>query len=216
MAKYRLEFSKTGETKFVSHLDLVRLFTRVMGRANMPLQYSEGFNPHPKMSIGIPLSVGVTSSAELLDVEFYDEIPTDEIKERLNEKMPIGIEITRVKKLEQGAPKLSIVSKAQYDIELFGATLCRKDIDDFLALATIEIEKKTKRSQKVVDIKPDIFAMGLKGEKLLFMELATGSNANLKPDIVIDAMCAFINGFNPTDYAVHRSKMTDDGGNELI
>ena len=61
VVKYRLQFSKEGETKYVSHLDLVRLFTRAFKRAELPLAYSEGFNPHPKMSIGLPLSVGVTS-----------------------------------------------------------------------------------------------------------------------------------------------------------
>ncbi len=216
MVKYRLEFSKTGETKFVSHLDLVRLFSRVFKRAELPLAYSEGFNPHPKMSIGIPLSVGVTSEAELLDVEFYNEVEAEDIKVRLNEKMPMGILISKVKKLEQGDKKLSTVSKAQYAVKLFGAELSENIVSDFMSKETIEIEKKTKRSEKVVDIKPDIFKLSYISENELFMELATGSNANLKPDVVLEAMKKFICGFNPEDYAVHRSKMTDADSCELI
>lgn len=216
MVKYRLEFSKFGETKFVSHLDLVRLFSRVFKRAELPLAYSEGFNPHPKMSIGIPLSVGVTSKAELVDVEFYSEVDEEDIKTRLNEKMPMGIAVTRVKKLEQVDAKLSTVAKAQYELELFGATLTGQQISDFMARDTVEIEKKTKRSEKIVDIKPDIFALSCISESKLFMELATGSNANLKPDVVIEAMQKFIDGFHPEDYAVHRAKMTDAEGRELI
>lgn len=216
MVKYRLEFSKNGETKFVSHLDLVRLFSRVFKRAELPLAYSEGFNPHPKMSIGIPLSVGVTSEAELIDVEFYDEVAAEDIKSRLNEKMPIGILISKVKKLEQGDAKLSTVSKAQYGVKLFGAEITEDKVSDFMSKTTIEIEKKTKRSEKVVDIKPDIFVLSYISENELFMELATGSNANLKPDVVLEAMQKYIDGFNPEDYAVHRIKMTDADDCELI
>ncbi|MBR5157390.1 MAG: TIGR03936 family radical SAM-associated protein [Clostridia bacterium] len=216
MVKYRLEFSKTGETKFVSHLDLVRLFSRVFKRAELPLAYSEGFNPHPKMSIGIPLSVGVTSEAELLDVEFYNEVEAEDIKVRLNEKMPMGILISKVKKLEQGDAKLSTVSKAQYNVKLFGAEITEEKVSDFMKKAAIEIEKKTKRSEKVVDIKPDIFALSYISEDELFMELATGSNANLKPDVVLEAMQKYIDGFGVEDYALHRIKMTDATDRELI
>ena len=216
MVKYRLEFSKTGETKFVSHLDLVRLFSRVFKRAELPLAYSEGFNPHPKMSIGIPLSVGVTSEAELIDVEFYNEVDTQDIKSRLNEKMPMGILISKVKKLEQGDAKLSTVAKAQYDVKLFGAEITEEKVSDFMKKAAIEIEKKTKRSEKVVDIKPDIFALSYISADELFMELATGSNANLKPDVVLEAMQKYIDGFSVEDYALHRIKMTDAADCELI
>lgn len=216
MVKYRLEFSKTGETKFVSHLDLVRLFSRVFKRAELPLAYSEGFNPHPKMSIGIPLSVGVTSGCELLDVEFYHEVPAEEIKVRLNEKMPMGIAITKVKQLEQGEAKLSSVARAKYEIKLFGATVSEQDIAKFLAKETIEIEKKTKRSEKVVDIKPDIFEIGHVSEDTLEMTLATGSSANLKPEVVLAAMSLYLSDFAPEDFAVHRDCMTDAQGRTLI
>ena len=83
-------------------------------------------------------------------------------------------------------------------------------------MKVLKIEKKTKRSEKVVDIKPDIFALSYISENELFMELATGSNANLKPDVVLEAMQKFIDGFNLDDYALHRIKMTDADDCELI
>ncbi|MBQ3225902.1 MAG: DUF2344 domain-containing protein [Clostridia bacterium] len=216
MAKYRLEFSKEGDAKFVSHLDLVRLFTRVFKRARLPLAYSEGFNPHPKMSIGIPLSVGVTSEAELLDAEFYEEVPALEIKERMNETMPIGIAITKVQMLEQGMPKLSSVSRASYRVSLSGDGVAKEALAEFLKRETIEIEKKTKRSEKLVDIKPDIFGILWEDETTLVMTLATGSAANLKPEVVLSAMKLYIPGCSGEATAVHRLAMTDDNGCALI
>ncbi|MBQ3554125.1 MAG: DUF2344 domain-containing protein [Clostridia bacterium] len=216
MAKYRLEFSKEGDAKFVSHLDLVRLFTRVFKRARLPLAYSEGFNPHPKMSIGIPLSVGVTSEAELLDAEFYEEVPALEIKERMNETMPIGIAITKVQMLEQGMPKLSSVSRASYRVSLSGDGVAKEALAEFLKRETIEIEKKTKRSEKLVDIKPDIFGILWEDETTLVMTLATGSAANLKPEVVLSAMKLYIPGCSGEAAAVHRLSMTDDNGCALI
>ncbi len=216
VVKYRIEFSKTGETKFVSHLDLVRLFSRAFKRAQLPLAYSEGFNPHPKMSIGIPLSVGVTSECELLDAEFYQEIAENEIKIRLNDKMPMGIEVLKVKQLAPGGAKLSSVAWAKYCVVFYGAEISQKEIDDFLNRDMIEIEKKTKRSEKVVDIKPDIFSVQQRDKSTVVMELAAGSNANLKPDVVVSAMRRYISDFAPADYDVHRMKLLDQNKESLI
>lgn len=216
MFKYRLEFSKTGETKFVSHLDLVRLFSRVFKRADLPLAYSEGFNPHPKMSIGIPLSVGVTSECELLDVELYQEVDSEEMKRRLNEKMPMGIAVCKARPVAAGDKKLSAVCRARYCITLCDAELTKEQVDGFLARETVEIEKKTKRSLKVTDILPDIFGIDRVDARTLRMELATGSNANLKPEVVLAAMQLYIPGFATEDFEVHRERMYDETGADLI
>lgn len=216
MVKYRLEFSKSGETKFVSHLDLVRLFSRVFKRAELPLAYSEGFNPHPKMSIGVPLSVGVTSECELLDAEFYAEVDAEEVKERLNAVMPLGIAITRARRLEQGAAKLSSVAWAKYRIVLHGADVSEQKLEDFMARDTIEVEKKTKRSEKLTDIKPDIASVRRLEAGTLEMELATGSAANLKPDVVLGAMQLYIPNFAPVEWDIHRMRMCDDRKQALI
>lgn len=216
MFKYRLEFSKTGETKFVSHLDLVRLFSRAFKRADLPLAYSEGFNPHPKMSIGIPLSVGLTSECELLDVELYEETDAEELKRRLNEKMPLGVSVCRARAIADGDKKLSAVCRAQYLVTLCDAELTEEQVQAFLARETVEIEKKTKRSLKMTDILPDIFAMDCLDLHSLRMELATGSNANLKPEVVLAAMELYISGFRTEDFEIHREKMTDETGAELI
>lgn len=216
MFKYRLQFSKTGETKFVSHLDLVRLFSRAFKRAQLPLAYSEGFNPHPKMSIGIPLSVGVTSECELLDAELFREVDSEEIRTRLNKKMPTGVSILKVRPLAQGEKKLSAVYGAQYRITLLDTEISAEELEKFLSLDAVEIEKKTKRSQKMTDIASDIFSIERMDARTLRMNLATGSSANLKPEVVLAAMQLYLPDFRTEDFDVHRERIYDESGADLI
>ena len=153
MVKYRLKFRKFGETRFVSHLDLVRLFTRLHTRAGIPLSYSEGFNPHPKMAIALPLSVGCGSEGEYVDVTYDKDLPEDLILDTLNKKAPIGIEIVKVERLFEGAKKFSSITAAEYTIKIEGTGLNKENLADFFARDSIEIEEKTKRSLAVKNIK---------------------------------------------------------------
>lgn len=213
MAKYRIKFRKFGETKFVSHLDLVRLFTRLHTRAQLPLSYSEGFNPHPKMSIALPLSVGIESEGEYLEVSYDYEISETIIKDRLNEKCPIGIEIVGVKLLHEGERKLTDITAAEYIISVDSCNLTEEMIDAFLTRETIEIEKKTKRSLATVDIKELIFSLKLcathpKGV-VLSACLAAGATSNLKADLLMSALKLYVDGFSYDDYSVTRTAILD-------
>ena len=84
-------YAKYGDAKYVSHLDLIRLFSRVFKRAGVPLTYSEGFNPHPYISIALPLSLGYTGECEFLDMIILDDMPCEEIISRMNATLPEGI-----------------------------------------------------------------------------------------------------------------------------
>ena len=93
----RIVFEKKGRAVWISHLDLMRLFQRVFKRAGLPLTHTQGFNPRPSVSIALPLSVGVESSCELLDFELDGEdIPCDEIRQRLNETLVEGVKVLAV------------------------------------------------------------------------------------------------------------------------
>ena len=96
MDKYRMRFSKTGRAVYISHLDLMRTITRAFLRAECRLKYSEGFNPHPNISIALPLSVGCESVCEIMDFKMLEDMPCDEIKSRLSTQMPEGIEVLEV------------------------------------------------------------------------------------------------------------------------
>ena len=96
MREVRLRFSKTGRLKYISHLDINRAMSRALKRAGIPLWYTEGFNPHPYMSFSLPLSLGVESLCESVDLRITGEITNKEIKDRLNSVLPEDLKIVDV------------------------------------------------------------------------------------------------------------------------
>ncbi len=119
MIKIRITYTKMGWLKYTSNLDVQKLWERAIRRARLPLAYSQGYHPKPKMNLAAPLPLGFTSSAELIDIWFTEEITADEIKERLTGMFPAGIEIQKVEQVElSGASLQSIVAAGDYTIEL--------------------------------------------------------------------------------------------------
>lgn len=96
MREVRLRFSKTGQAKYISHLDTNRVFSRALARAKINLWYTQGFNPRPYMSFSLPLSLGVESYCENVDLRILDDLTDEEIKERMNNALPLGIRIVDV------------------------------------------------------------------------------------------------------------------------
>lgn len=214
MVKYRLKFRKFGETRFVSHLDLVRLFTRLHTRAGIPLSYSEGFNPHPKMAIALPLSVGCGSEGEYVDVTYDKDLPEDLILDTLNKKAPIGIEIVKVERLFEGAKKFSSITAAEYTIKIEGTGLNKENLADFFARDSIEIEEKTKRSLAVKNIKENIFHLEMvdsfPGGAIIKAIISAGNEATLRPDLLLSAMEMYIDGFKADYVEITRTAILDD------
>lgn len=192
MYKVRLSFYKKGYAKFVSHLDLMRMFQRIFKIAEVDITFSQGFNPHPKMSIAHPLPVGVTSDEEYLDIQLDSKPDYNELVAKLNSVMPRDIKI--IKAWEPAQPmNLLCFSKytariaIQDDITDFG-----KCIEDFKRKESIVVAKKSKKGISDVDIKPFIKGFDLlgddKGVYTISMLLSTGEKANLKAMTVIDAL----------------------------
>ena len=214
MVKYRLKFRKFGETRFVSHLDLVRLFTRLHTRAGIPLSYSEGFNPHPKMAIALPLSVGCGSEGEYIDVSYDKDLSESFILEELNKKVPIGIEITKVQRLFEGAKKFASITAAEYMITIEGEGLNKENLDEFFSRESIEIEKKTKRSLAVKNIKENIYHLEMcasyPGGATIKAIISAGNDATLRPDLLIKAMEMYIEGFKADYSDIVRTGILDE------
>lgn len=215
MAKFRIQFTKFGDMKYVSHLDLIRLFTRIFHRAELPVAYSEGFNPHPKMAVLLPLSVGTESSCEYIDVAFEKGVSMLEAMKKLKGAVPMGMEIPQICELNETSKKPKEIRYAGYEIKT-DASLTDAQLDAFLAQDTIEILKKTKRSEGIVDIKPDIMHVQLLDDGRFSAIISAGSNANLKPEILIEAMKKYIDGFNPEEIAVLRTGIFDDRGEPMM
>ena len=210
MAKYRLQFTKYGDMKYVSHLDLIRLFTRIFHRAELPVAYSEGFNPHPKMSVLLPLSVGFESSCEYIDAEFQEGVGMLDCMKKLKGKLPLGMEIPQITQLNETSKKAKEIRYASYEL-VFDNPPTEAEIDTFFSLSEINVMKKTKRSEAMADIRPDIMDLYL-SDGTVFAVISAGSEANLKADLLVSAMEQFISGFAPGDYKVKRTGILDGHG----
>lgn len=216
MSNYILKYSKGSEVKYISHLDFVRTFTRAVRRSGLAMTYSQGFNPHPVMSVAVPMSVGVTGDGEYLRIGFDEPYTEAEIKQYINNALPIGIEIKDVKKQDEKI-KFSDIEMADYEVYI-ETDLKDLDINKFFSLNEIIISKKSKSGIRDADIKPFLFS--LKSEKvnsgyILYMRTAAG-NSSLKPDTVIDAMKKYIDGFDCEYYTVHRKSLLTKEGIELL
>ena len=119
MQRLRLKFSRGEELKFLSHLDLMRLWERALRRAGLPLAYSEGFSPHPQIALAAPLSVGVTSQAELMDVFLSRWVPPQSFTVQVSKQLPRGIDLLEVWPVGPKAPSLqSQIRFIEYKVEV--------------------------------------------------------------------------------------------------
>ena len=159
-------FNKDDSVRFVSHLDVQRLFQRAFRRADLPVAYSNGFNPHQQLSFATALTVGASSSAEWLDIKMDKEISADEFSERVNAALPRGFSIVEAHCAEDKYPSLSaVMAAADYSVVLrFADVVNGKDISNAiekLLSDSIVVLKKTKSGMKNVDIRPMVYKMQL-------------------------------------------------------
>lgn len=217
MSNYILKYARDERVKYISHLDFVRLFHRTIRRANIPFVFSQGFNPHPVMTVSQPLSVGVTSDCEYMKVGFDGEFLEEELVRRINEAFPPGYEIKAVKRVEGKEVDLSKIDRARYLVECeYEGSI---DTDAFLQNKELKVMKKTKSGINESDIRPYIYALSVSDKTdaaITFdMTIAIGSNYNLKPETVIDAIEKYCPQIKVGFFKVHRKTMTA-GNKELI
>lgn len=117
--KVRVKFEKGEEIKFISHLNLIKAFVQALRRSNLPVAYSAGFSPHPKVSFGLPLPLGMKSGSEFADIVLERTIDVNEFKIRLNERLPEGLEILEVREISPKSKSLmAIINVATYKVRL--------------------------------------------------------------------------------------------------
>lgn len=191
MDKLRLRFSKTGRAVYISHLDLMRTMTRAFLRAGCRLKYSEGFNPHPKISIALPLSVGTQSVCELMDFELLaDELPEDMLH-KLNHQLPEGLMALEIYEPERKVKDLKwlwIEGVFEYDERKAEDMLPR--IQEFFEQDSIVITKKTKRGIADSDIKPAIKELNftVSGNDISISGIISAQEPTLNPELLAEAL----------------------------
>lgn len=250
--RIRIKFRKYGVMRFIGHLDIMRYFQKAMRRADIDIAYSEGFSPHQIMSFAAPLGVGITSDGEYLDIEANSTASSAESIQALNNVMVEGMEIVEYVALRQDAKKaMTAVAAADYIVyfkkkEDFTqreiAEMIRKYYTD---REQIEITKQTKKSERVIDVKPLIYRFEpcsddmvsgnkvsqnhsdtepaqdkpvteLDSRKGFFMQLCTGSTDNIKPELVLkDFYEYFGKEYDPFNMQIHRVEVYENTGQGL-
>ena len=195
MYKYAVGFSKTGTICYTSHLDIMRLFNRVIKRAGIKLAYSHGFNPHPKMVFAQPLSLGYTGLNEYIEIETTEDHEPGYIAEKLSELMPPGLDIKGCERMAEGRKTLAAMTvAAEYMIEIPLAEPVDMSDGEIAELymsqdriITLKKQKKKKVSVEI-DIKPMIRQLQVSQQDGLIVidtVLDSGSISNLSPELLI-------------------------------
>ena len=218
--KVRIKFTKEGPMKFVGHLDTMRYFQKAIRRAELPVAFSGGYSPHMIMSFAAPLGVGTTSMGEYFDMELTEKVPTAEIEDRLNAVMVEGITISSARQVEDGkaSTAMALVAAADYFVAFRpGKEPCgnwQEKLADFLAQKEITVTKKTKRSEKTVDIRPLIYQMEA-CDSGVFMQLASASSNYTKPELVMDTFVRWLDK-EPQEFAymIERREVYADAGED--
>lgn len=221
--KIRMKFSKQGPLKFIGHLDIMRYFQKVMRRAEVDIRYSEGFSPHQIMSFAAPLGVGILSNGEYVDIEVNSTEDSRTMIERINRENAEGFRVLSYRMLEDSAKNaMSMVAAADYTMwfkegyEPDNVPFFMESLLNFCNSDKIEILKKTKKGEKLMDIRPYIYEVRLiDDETAIFMKVSSGSTANVKPEQIVGAYFESIGLKYPTfAFQVQREEVyADIGGN---
>jgi radical SAM-linked protein len=186
--RIRITFTKQGALRYTGHLDLHRLWERAARRAELPLAYSQGFHPQPKMNLAAALPLGFSSRCEVLDMRLERDIPLDGLRGTLQATLPEGIHVLSVEQVEERAPALQTqVVSAEYEVALTeadsGSDLKRK-IDSVMDAGSII---RTRRG-KNYDLRPLIENLGMPSENKIHMKLSAREGATGRPEEVLDVL----------------------------
>jgi radical SAM-linked protein len=200
--KLRIRFTKLGKIRWTSHRDVARMWERAFRRVQLPLAYSEGFSPRPRLSFGLALSTGHESVAEFLDVELtgLDGIDLDGLAGRLSDALPVGVDATALAVLEPGTPSLQedVISCSWRwtavpvdGTALMHETEMRARVAEVLAAPALEISRIRKGTEVVEDVRPGILSLEVVEESkdgvVLTAELAAAPRA-VRPAEVLTAL----------------------------
>ena len=184
----RFKFKKTGSLQYISHLDLVRTMHKIIVRAGLPLWYTEGFNPKPKMAFAAPLSTGTESVCEFMDLRLTEVMDGECAKNILNANMTEEMQV-----IEAYYPqsKLTDLKWLSYTVTVSGEGITEaiaKSCDEALGKSEIKLTKKTKSGEALVDIKPMIRSASAvydNGNIRISCVLSSDSQSFLNPEYII-------------------------------
>lgn len=208
MSWIRLQFTKTGPARYLSHLDLTRTIERAARRAGLPLALSQGFHPMPRLVFASALALGTSSEAEYLDLELREELPPEEVTARLNAVLPEGIWIVAAKALAKKSSLPNEVNRAVYRVVLFlPRSISSQEIDkrirEVLASPELLVVREGKQGKKTVDLRPyleELKLVEVEGEKVILrVILRVTPQGSARPEEVLEFL-----KLNPKRLYIHR------------
>ena len=210
MQRLRIRFRRGEEVKYISHLDIMRLWQRALRRAEMPLAYSEGFNPHPRISLAVPLALGVTSEAELMDIVLSKWASPHSFTAAAGRQLPLGIEILQVYNIPLTLPSLqSQVRYAEYRVEL-ETEKEKKDVESaitsLLSAEHLPWQHQRDTGPRHYDLRvliDDLMLLKYVGDSCVIgMRLRCDNSGSGRPEQVAAAL-----GFERYPRSIHRTKL---------
>lgn len=200
--KILCKFTKLGYLKFISHLDLVDLFQRTLFQNKVDVKFSEGFNPHPRMSIAYPLPLGIESNSEYMEIYLNSEVDLDDFVNKMNERLPIGIKIVEAK-YDDDESISNKVKSVVYAFKLLNTFYDKnkdidisKELDKINAMDNVEIERKRKKGKKRIFVKENakdyLNRLELKDDAI-YAYIKMSENGSLKPALVFDILNNYTN-----------------------
>ena len=203
--RLRITFAKTDAMRFTSHLDLHKSWERTLRRASLPLAYTQGFSPHPRINLASALPLGFTGEAEIIDVHLEKDLPLEEIESVLASAAPPGIRIRKIEAVDPRAPTLQLNLEAlDYTITLLDDF---PDLDSRITALLSTPNLPRRRREKPYDLRPLI--LNLKrlpeapdGYVRLEVRLAARPGATGRPEEVLEVL-----GYPPTAARVHRTRL---------
>ncbi|MBI1880575.1 MAG: DUF2344 domain-containing protein [Chloroflexi bacterium] len=194
--RLRLIFAKKKQIKYIGHLDLALAWERALRRAQIPLAYSKGFNPQPKIQVASSLPVGTSGSAEIMDIVITQPVEPGDALDRIRPALPGGIELHFVETVPLKAPTLQhLLRQAEYRVtvetDLSADELTRR-IEALLAADKLMQTRQRKKRTEEIDLRPWLHELALEsvaeGEATLRMRLTAGQFGNLRPEEVLKAL----------------------------
>lgn len=210
--RLRVTFARGEELKYITHLDLMRTWERALRRAEIPVAYSEGFSPHPQMSLAAPLPVGTTSEGELLDVWLSQPMTPRAFLAKIAPQLPAGLEVRSAQEVGMGLPALQAdVRWAEYEVDVVATEdEARAAVERFVAQESIPWEHKREEEVRKYDIRAlvrDVSVLRAEdGRVTLRMRLKNDSSGSGRPEQVVAAM-----GLGEP-LRIHRTRLVLAGG----
>ena len=206
MITIRLFFEKKDRAKYISHLDIVRCFSRAISRSKLPIWYTEGYNPKIYMGFSLPLPLGFIGDNESFDIRLIqDDYPLEQVQEKLNAILPEGIKIT---KIVTPVCKAERIATAKYTITLERTKeITQESFTAFTDEKEVIVIKKTKKGDKEMDIRPLFQIMEVKQDEdnvIVDLYVAAGTSLNVNPILIMNAYFTHC-GVEDGEYIVQRN-----------